>query len=49
MKISKLTSKQAHAQKLIYDIFTNNGVVGVETEDRDKLSLQFDFILRGLG
>ena len=43
MKISKLTSKQAHAQKLIYDIFTNNGVVGVETEDRDKLSLQFDF------
>tara|TARA_B100000131_G_scaffold50291_1_gene44923 strand:+ start:991 stop:2364 length:1374 start_codon:yes stop_codon:yes gene_type:complete len=43
MKISKLTSKQAHAQKLIYDIFTNNGIVGMETEDRDRLSLQFDF------
>ena len=43
MKVSKTTSKQAQAQQLIYDIFTNNGVVGVETEDRDKLNLQCSF------
>ena len=43
MKVSKTTSKQAQAQQLIYDIFTNNGVVGVETEDRDQLNLQCSF------
>jgi len=43
MKVTKRTSKQAQAQKLIYDIFTNNGMVGVETEDRDKLQLHFEF------
>jgi hypothetical protein len=43
MKVTKLTSKQANAQKLIYDILTNNGVVGIETEQNDALSLQFDF------
>lgn len=43
MKVSKTTSKQAQAQQLIYDIFTNNGVVGVETEDRDRLNLECSF------
>jgi len=43
MKVTKRTSKQAQAQKLIYDIFTNNGMVGVETEDRDNLQLHFEF------
>ena len=43
MKVTKHTSKQAHAQKLIYDIFTNNGIVGIETEDKDKLNLEFNF------
>jgi len=43
MKVTKLTAKQAHAQKLIYDIFTNNGIVGIETEDKDALNLHFDF------
>lgn len=43
MKVRKTTKKQAQAQQLIYDVFTNNGVVGFETEDRDKLELHFDF------
>ena len=43
MKVRKTTKKQAQAQQLIYDVFTNNGIVGYETEDRDKLELQFDF------
>ena len=43
MKISKTTSKQARAQQLVYDVFTNNGVVGIETEDRDRLNLHIDF------
>jgi len=43
MKVTKHTSKQAHAQKLIYDIFTNNGIVGIETEDKDRLNLEFNF------
>jgi hypothetical protein len=43
MKVTKLTAKQAHAQKLIYDIFTNNGVVGYENNDKDAMSLRFDF------
>lgn len=43
MKVSKLTSKQARAQKLVYDIFTNNGVVGIEDEDKSQLGLHFDF------
>lgn len=43
MKVTKTTKKQAQAQQLIYDVFTNNGIVGYETEDRDKLELQFDF------
>lgn len=43
MKISKTTSKQARAQQLVYDVFTNNGIVGIETEDRDRLNLHVDF------
>ena len=43
MKVSKLTSKQARAQKLVYDIFTNNGIVGIEDEDKSQLGLHFDF------
>lgn len=43
MKVTKQSKKQAQAQQLIYDIFTNNGIVGVENEDRDRLNLQFDF------
>ena len=43
MKVSKQTSKQARAQKLVYDIFTNNGIVGIEDQDKNKLGLQFEF------
>jgi len=43
MKISKTTSKQAQAQQLIYDVFTNNGTVGVDTKDKDRLNLHFQF------
>jgi len=43
VKVTRQSNKQAQAQQLIYDIFTNNGIVGVENEDRDKLNLQFDF------
>jgi len=43
MKVKTQTVKQAQAQKFIYDIFTNNGVVGFEDKDKGAMSLQFDF------